>query len=91
VNPRETPHDTWSLPWQARLKHLADNLGPGAPGGATPGAGAGAGAGAGVGALRKGSRSRGAVCVTGSWLGRARSGGTVARPVRRQGCGISLW
>jgi len=80
-----SPHETWSLPWQARLKHLADNLGAGAPGGTPPGAGAVAGA------ARKGSRSRGAVCVTGSWLGRARSGATVARPVRRQGCGISLW
>ncbi len=76
-------HQTWSLPWQARLKQLADNLGPGAPGGATPGAG--------VGAVRKGLRSRGAVGVAGSWLGRARSGGAVARPASRSGCGISLW
>jgi hypothetical protein len=76
-----SPRETWSLPWQARLKHLADNLGPGA----TPGAGTGAFA------VRKGSRSSGAVGVAGSWLGRARMPGAVARPVRRQGCWNSLW
>jgi hypothetical protein len=91
MSSHEAPRETWSSPWQARLKHLADNLGPGAPGSATPGAGVGAAAGAGVGALRRGLRVRGAVGVAGSWLGRARSGGAVARSVRRQGCGISLW
>jgi len=79
------PHETWSLPWQARLKHLAANLGSGAPGSATPGASAI------VAVARKGLRARGAASVAGSWLGRARSGGAVARPARRSGCGISLW
>ncbi len=70
MSSRETPQDTWSSPWQARLKHLADNLGPGAPGSATLGAGAGAGAGGGTvaDAARKGLRSRSAVGVTGSWV-----------------------